>query len=261
MSKSASARCETFSPETRLKAPTDDESADRPARSCSRPWPGSGHRGHKSPAKGLVMEPTGIEPVTSCLQSDTAHPLYGPQFRRLRGIAAPARPRGYGGIRRDPAGFGQRNRAAAQTIAVRLGRTHRCLYRPASPSTRSALACFDLHGFFVGNCLFGGEAHLFFGLTRQRRVKVSFGCPRSCSGACTPFAALHVAFAVVAILSIAVIGAIAEQVTDTVASPHLNDVPGPIPMSASQAAVGVARDDDADRWTTNAEIVTAACVA
>ena len=48
-----------------------------------------------------MVEPTGIEPVTSCLQNDTADPLYGLIFRRLCGSAAPGPLRGYGGIRRD----------------------------------------------------------------------------------------------------------------------------------------------------------------
>jgi hypothetical protein len=73
------------------------------------------------------MEPTGIEPVTSCLQNDTADRLYGLIFRRVCGIAARAPPRGYGGIRRDQAGFGQPHRTAAQTIEVRTGEQHRRL--------------------------------------------------------------------------------------------------------------------------------------
>jgi len=47
------------------------------------------------------MEPAGIEPATSCLQNDTADPLYGLILRRVRGNAALAPGRGYGGIRRD----------------------------------------------------------------------------------------------------------------------------------------------------------------
>jgi hypothetical protein len=47
----------------------------------------------------LSMEPTGIEPVTSCLQSDTTDPLYGPIFRRV------CRDCGPGGTR-DTAGLG-----------------------------------------------------------------------------------------------------------------------------------------------------------
>jgi hypothetical protein len=34
------------------------------------------------------MEPTGIEPVTSCLQSDCADPLQSPISRQLMGILA-----------------------------------------------------------------------------------------------------------------------------------------------------------------------------
>jgi hypothetical protein len=49
----------------------------------------------------LRMEPTGIEPVTSCLQSGTADLLYGPMSRRVRGIVAPVPSRGYGGTRLD----------------------------------------------------------------------------------------------------------------------------------------------------------------
>jgi hypothetical protein len=45
------------------------------------------------------MEPTGIEPVTSCLQIGTADQLDRLVFRRLREIRARARRRGYGGIR------------------------------------------------------------------------------------------------------------------------------------------------------------------
>ena len=72
-------------------------------------------RAKTSPFAGaLAMEPTGIEPVTSCLQNDTANLPYGPIFLRLCEIATLAPRRGYGGIRRDQAGFGQRNRAAAQ---------------------------------------------------------------------------------------------------------------------------------------------------
>jgi hypothetical protein len=62
------------------------------------------------------MEPTGIEPVTSCLQNDRAVPLYGPISRRLRRIATRAERGGYGGTRHDWAGFGQRTGAAAQLI-------------------------------------------------------------------------------------------------------------------------------------------------
>ncbi len=78
-----------------------------PLRAKTRPFAGA-----------LVMEPTGIERVTSCLQNGTTDPLYGLIFRRLCGFAVPAPPRGYGGIRRDQAGFGQRNRTAAQRILV-----------------------------------------------------------------------------------------------------------------------------------------------
>jgi hypothetical protein len=78
------------------------------------------------------MEPTGIEPVTSCLQNDTPHPPYGPVFRGLCGFAVRAPPRGYGGIGRDQAGFGQRSRAAAQTIE---GPTRAYVWSVASTSS------------------------------------------------------------------------------------------------------------------------------
>src|SRR5450759_4039562 len=61
------------------------------------------------------MEPTGIEPVTSCLQSGVANPWNRPAFQCLWASVAPMRRGRYGWIGHDPAGFGQRNRAAAQT--------------------------------------------------------------------------------------------------------------------------------------------------
>jgi hypothetical protein len=47
------------------------------------------------------MEPTGIEPVTSCLQSGTADLPYGLISGGLREIIANAPLLGYGWIRRD----------------------------------------------------------------------------------------------------------------------------------------------------------------
>lgn len=71
--------------------------------------------GHLQPLRRV--EPTGIEPETSCLQNG----------RRIRSIARfhrfcsgfePVRPRRLGGIRRDQARFGQQSRAAAQRAGV-----------------------------------------------------------------------------------------------------------------------------------------------
>jgi hypothetical protein len=83
------------------------------------------------------MEPTGIEPVTSCLQNDTADLPYGPIFLRLCEIATLAPRRGYGGIRRDYAGFGQRNRAAAQTFGAVVAR---CVVDPSLSGGIPAMA-------------------------------------------------------------------------------------------------------------------------
>jgi hypothetical protein len=47
------------------------------------------------------MEPTGIEPVTSCLQSDCADTLNGLISGRLSKIPPLGPWRGYGGIGRD----------------------------------------------------------------------------------------------------------------------------------------------------------------
>jgi hypothetical protein len=49
----------------------------------------------------LSMEPTGIEPVTSCLQSDCADTLNGLISARLSKIPPLGPWRGYGGIGRD----------------------------------------------------------------------------------------------------------------------------------------------------------------
>src|SRR5271166_824667 len=97
------------------------------------------------------MEPTGIEPVTSCLQNGTAGPLDGTVLAGFAAIRDLKRMHGSGRIRRDPSGFGQRGsrccpvRAArGLTVgprpAVRTDRTcwavaRRCRQRERYPST------------------------------------------------------------------------------------------------------------------------------
>ena len=48
-----------------------------------------------------VMEPTGIEPVTSCLQNGTAHLSDGPLFWGFAGASVSIRLARFGRIRRD----------------------------------------------------------------------------------------------------------------------------------------------------------------
>jgi hypothetical protein len=66
------------------------------------------------------MEPTGIEPVTSCLQSGTADPLWGLISRGLREIRVHALRRGYGWIGRDQARLGQQARVLSRRRHGRL---------------------------------------------------------------------------------------------------------------------------------------------